>query len=122
MEIILVLLALFGIKHFFADFVWQTQSMVETKGIYGAPGGLHHAFTHGILTAFVLLPLIGQIMLILKIAFIDAFIHYHVDWTKQRYSKKYTPANKEFWFWFGLDQTCHYLTYIGIIAWLVYAV
>lgn len=119
MEAIIVLLALFGIKHFLGDFVFQTPTMVATKGTYGAIGGIQHAGVHGLLTAMVLTALVLPSTLILQLALIDALIHYHVDWAKQQFSRKYTTADKSFWFWFGLDQTLHYLTYIGIIAWLV---
>lgn len=117
---LLVLLALLTVKHFLADFVFQTQNMVDTKGTYGAFGGLHHAFIHGMFTAFVLLPIIPQTIVILQLAFVDAFLHYHIDWAKMRIGAKYqyTPADKAFWFWIGLDQLLHYLTYILITAWV----
>jgi hypothetical protein len=118
METILVLLALFGIKHFLADYVFQTPKMLEEKGTYGAFGGLQHAYVHGLLTGFVLLPVVPSLLVICKLAIIDGIIHYHVDWTKKQMSSHYTIADKEFWFWFGLDQTLHYLTYIGIITWV----
>lgn len=43
MTFIIILLALFGIKHFLADFLWQTPKMLSEKGTYGASGGLEHA-------------------------------------------------------------------------------
>ena len=55
---VFLLLSLFGIKHFIADFALQYQYMVRDKGIYGAAGGLHHAFLHASLTFFVLIRLI----------------------------------------------------------------
>jgi hypothetical protein len=117
---LLVLLALLSVKHFLADFVFQSQHMIETKGIYGASGGLHHAFVHGMLTAFVLLPIIPQVIIVLQLAFVDAFLHYHIDWAKMKIGRKYnyTPSDRAFWFWIGLDQLLHYLTYIGITAWV----
>ena len=118
MEIIVILFTLFVVKHFIADFILQTDVMVQEKGTYGAPGGLHHACWHGILTAFILYPIIGNVMVVLQIGFIDALIHYHIDWAKTNISKQYTPENKEFWFWLGVDQMLHYLTYVGLIAWM----
>jgi len=118
-ETVLVLFVLFSIKHFLADFVFQSNTMVEQKGTYGAFGGLQHAFTHAMLTAFLLLPVIPLIMVVLKLAFLDGVIHYHIDWAKQQFSKGYTPADKSFWFWLGLDQMLHQLTYVIIIGWVV---
>jgi hypothetical protein len=118
-ETVIILLLLFSIKHFLADFVFQSNTMVQEKGTYGAMGGLQHAFTHAMLTAFLLLPVIPVVMVVLKIAFIDGIIHYHIDWIKQKASKGYTPADKAFWFWLGLDQMLHYITYLVITAWVV---
>lgn len=118
MELIVILFTLLVVKHFIADFILQTDKMVQEKGTYGAPGGLHHSLWHGLLTAFIFFPVIGSVMLVLKIGFIDAVCHYHIDWAKMNITRKYTPANQEFWFWLGVDQMLHYLTYIGLIAWV----
>lgn len=119
MEIVIVLFTLFVLKHFIADFIFQTDTMVIEKGIYGAPGGLHHAYVHGMMTAFLLLPFISGVLVVLQYAFVDALIHYHVDWAKMNICRNMTPKDKPFWFWLGVDQMLHYLTYIGIIAWIV---
>lgn len=118
-ELVLTLLVLLVLKHFIADFILQTDTMVREKGTYGAKGGLHHSFIHGILTALVMLPLTESVILALFIGLVDAIAHYHIDWAKMNISKHYTPADKQFWFWLGVDQMLHYLTYIGIIAWVI---
>ena len=121
MDITLILFALFFIKHFLADFVFQTDTMITTKGTYGATGGIHHAYVHAILTAVVLLPVLTSLILVMLMAVLDGVIHYHIDWVKMNIGKKYnhTPADTSFWFWIGLDQMAHNLTYIGIIALVV---
>jgi hypothetical protein len=43
----LLILTLLFIKHFLADFVWQTDTMVIEKGKYGYLGGLQHSGLHG---------------------------------------------------------------------------
>ena len=48
MTVVIILLALFGIKHFVADFVLQFNFMLRDKGTYGAPGGTDHAAMHAI--------------------------------------------------------------------------
>jgi len=115
METVIVLLALFGIKHFLADFLWQFPYMVADKGQYGALSGLVHAGIHGILTFFVLIGFVRPEDAV-TIALIDSAVHYHIDWAKTNLSQGLTIEDHRFWVWFGLDQTLHYLTYIAIIA------
>jgi hypothetical protein len=117
MNTIILLLALFGIKHFVCDFVLQFPYMLAQKGTYGAEGGIHHATIHGIWTWFILLPFLGTMAVFP--ALFDAALHYHIDWAKQQLNKALTPADRMFWVWFGADQGLHYLTYIAIIGWTV---
>ena len=118
---ILLLLTLLAIKHFVADFLIQTPTMIAEKGRYGAIGGLEHAGIHGIGTAIVMYPFLYSDALIISFIFglIDATIHYHVDWAKMNMSKGLTTADHKFWIWFGADQLLHSLTYIGLVAILV---
>jgi hypothetical protein len=117
LEIVVVLLALFGIKHFIADFVLQFPYMLSQKGIYGAEGGIHHALIHAVLTWVILFGLIGSAAVFG--ALFDMLAHYHIDWAKQQLNKGLTPADRKFWIWLGLDQALHYLTYVAIIGWIV---
>jgi len=115
-QLIVLLLALFGIKHFICDFVLQFNYMLREKGIYGAFGGLHHAMMHGACT-FAILSWFFPFAL--WAGFLDFIAHYHIDWAKQQLNKGLGPADRMFWVWFGADQTAHYLTYIAIIGWAV---
>jgi hypothetical protein len=117
MNTVILLLALFGIKHFICDFVLQFPYMLAQKGIYGARGGLDHAYIHGIFTWFILMPFIGSMAAFP--ALVDIAAHYHIDWAKQQLNKGLTPADRMFWVWFGADQALHYLTYIAIIGFIV---
>jgi hypothetical protein len=123
MTFIVVLLALFGIKHFVCDFVLQTNNMLSDKGIYGAPGGRNHAIAHAIGTFIVLviaLPWRLDVHIVaIVLGILDGLIHYHIDWAKTNLSSKYTSKDREFWIYLGADQGLHYLTYVGIIAVLV---
>jgi hypothetical protein len=116
-ELVVVLLALFGVKHFICDFLLQFHYMVEQKAIYGAGGGIEHALCHAAGTWFILIPFFGILGFIP--ALVDGIIHYHVDWSKQQLTRGLTPADRKFWVWLGLDQALHYLTYIAIIGWIV---
>lgn len=115
---IILLLALFGIKHFLADFLWQFPYMVADKGYYGGAGGMAHAGIHGILTFFVLIGFVRPEDAV-TIALIDSAVHYHIDWAKTNLSRGLSIEDHRFWIWFGLDQTLHYLTYIAIIGIIV---
>ena len=118
METILILFALLTLKHFLADFVFQTHKMVLEKGTYGAKGGIQHSAIHAGFTALIFLTVITDVYAVLLIAFLDFFAHYHIDWAKMNINRnrKLTPADEAFWFWLGVDQLMHYLTYIGLIA------
>ena len=112
---IYILLALFGIKHFLADFVFQYDYMVQEKGIYGAMGGIHHSLYHFMFTLFILLFVTGNLYIALGSALVDGVLHYHIDWAKQQLNRGLTPADRKFWLYLGLDQCLHYLTYILLI-------
>ena len=118
-KLIIILLALFGIKHFICDFWLQFPYMLSEKGIYGAEGGRHHALMHTAGTFLVLAVTIPSIEVAVFLGFLDGFIHYHIDWVKTNLARGYTPADSEFWILLGADQGLHYLTYVGIIAILV---
>jgi hypothetical protein len=125
MTTVILLLALFGIKHFVCDFLLQYPHMVEQKGKYGARGGIEHAAIHFLGTVIVLVlvlpwnPFTHFVALILGL--FDGIIHYHIDWLKQQLNRGLTTADRMFWVWFGADQGLHYLTYIAIIGVIVLA-
>lgn len=115
---VFLLLALFGIKHFIADFAMQYDYMVRDKGIYGAAGGVHHAATHASWTFLILVPFVTSADQLLILPLADGVIHYHIDYFKQQLNRGLTTADRLFWVYLGLDQALHYLTYIAIIAYL----
>jgi hypothetical protein len=119
MSTVILLLALFGIKHFICDFVLQYPYMLIEKGIYGAQGGLHHAAFHMIGTALVLLLCEFPIIDILLLSLIDGIMHYHIDWGKQQLNRGLTSADNKFWIILGADQALHYLTYVFIIGLII---
>lgn len=123
MTFIIVLLVLFGIKHFICDFVLQTNSMVQDKGTYLGIGGVRHALHHAIGTFIVLMIALpwrlDAHLLAIVIGCLDGFVHYHIDYAKSKLSQGSTPADQKFWILLGADQGLHYLTYVGIISILV---
>ena len=118
MTTIIILLALFGIKHFVADFVLQSDTMINDKGTYGAPGGLDHAAWHGILTFLILVWFVNPYSAVL-LSLVDSAVHYHIDYIKTNLSRGLTPKDRKFWIYLGADQGLHYLTYVGIIGVIV---
>jgi hypothetical protein len=117
----LITFILLQIKHFLADFVWQTDRMIQEKGIYGERHGVYHSGIHalGTFVVFVVLhPILGLVC-----ALIDFICHYHIDWAKININKRhnYTPADKKFWFWIGLDQLAHQITYVFLVGWAFFA-
>ena len=115
---VFILLALFGIKHFIADFLMQFSYMLREKGIYGAEGGLHHAGVHASWTFLILVPFIHRPSDLIALSLVDFVLHYHIDYFKQQLNKGLTPKDRNFWIWLGLDQALHYLTYVGIISYV----
>jgi hypothetical protein len=115
---VFILLALFGIKHFIADFLMQFDYMLREKGIYGATGGVHHSLVHASWTFLILVFFSSDVNTIIALSFADFVLHYHIDYFKQKLNKGLTAADRMFWIWLGLDQALHYLTYVGIISYV----
>ena len=115
MELILLVLVLLQIKHWYIDFVNQSNEEVASKAIYGDRAGIMHSAKHGLGTmlAITLVVTPAYIFFAFICGIIDFVIHYHVDWAKMNYGNRdiTTPA---FWNHLGLDQMMHQLTYIFI--------
>ena len=119
-ELFFIVLILLQIKHWYIDFVNQTEEEVKCKGTYLDWQGVKHSLKHGLGTAivfFLFIPIEGALL----IGLIDFFLHYHIDWAKININKKYnyTIENPKFWMWLGLDQMAHQITYLGLVALLV---
>lgn len=116
METLLIVLILFQIKHWYIDFVNQSDEEVAHKGIYLDWRGMKHSLKHGLATAAILIAFFGTDYYIFSIilGLIDFVTHYHIDWVKMNYGNRdiTTPA---FWNHLGLDQMAHQLVYIGLV-------
>lgn len=112
---IFLLLALLQIKHWYIDFVNQSDVEVASKGIYGDGPGINHSVKHGIGTMFAIVAVTGTPYIAFAgiLAFIDFIFHYHIDWLKMNYGNR-DIKNRLFWSHLGLDQMAHQLTYLGI--------
>jgi hypothetical protein len=110
---ILLILILLQIKHWYVDFVQQTDAQVKHKGIYGHPIGMVHSGWQGAFTAVIFwiwLPATDALFL----GLVDFFLHYHIDYVKMHFGNR-DITTKAFWAQLGLDQLAHQLTYIFLI-------
>jgi hypothetical protein len=116
---IFILLALLFIKHWYIDFVNQTNEEVAGKGIYGNAHGLMHSIKHGVATTAIFCAFTGDFTYSVIIGILDFVLHYHIDWAKMNINKrfKYTIEMPQFWAWLGADQLAHSLTYLALV-WL----
>jgi hypothetical protein len=108
-----LILTLLFVKHFLADFCWQSDRMLRDKGHFGRLGGLQHAGLHGALTYAILMHFLGLQACIILAVF-DAVIHYIVDITHRRLTVRLSTDADAFWFWIGVDQLVHAVTYLAI--------
>jgi hypothetical protein len=120
-QMIVLVMFLLGIKHFIADFVLQTNRMVEEKGIYLKAHGIYHSAIQAAGTFLALAWIHPALGLVFGI--FDFLAHYHIDWAKMKINRHfgYTPKDDRFWVLLGLDQLLHYLTYVLIIGWVFFA-
>jgi hypothetical protein len=132
---VFVLLVLFQLKHFFADYPLQTKYMLGKFKDFGwekpllAHVGVHALFTFLITCYF-------GVFHAVCFAGIDATIHFVMDRFKadRRYlgrfkslteetaptaTKEQWRSNNYFWWSLGFDQMIHHLTHYFIIFWLV---
>ena len=117
---IFIILALLFIKHWYIDFVNQSNEEVAGKGTYGNAHGLMHSIKHGAVTCAIFAVAFYDLPFGMIIGFIDFVLHYHIDWAKMNINRRYnyTIDKPEFWAWLGADQLAHSLTYLALV-WMV---
>jgi hypothetical protein len=116
---IFILLALLFVKHWYIDFVNQTNEEVAGKGTYGNAHGLMHSIKHGVATAVIFGLFTQDFAYSVTIGIIDFVLHYHIDWAKMNINRHYgyTIDKPAFWAWLGADQLAHSLSYLALV-WL----
>jgi hypothetical protein len=116
-DAIILFLVLFALKHFIVDFPLQGEYQWRNKGTYAHPGGMLHAGLHGCATMIILF-FFTTFEMAIALAWLDAVVHYHIDWAKMNLNAKYgwkPDTHPEFWILLGADQLLHTLTYILIL-------
>jgi uncharacterized protein DUF3307 len=116
-QMILLAMVVFQIKHFVFDFVLQPYRLVVKKGIYLHPAGLLHAGGHMLGSIPAMLILTRAPLPITVLALGEFVLHYHADWMKARVDGKLGLNHRHTLYWaiFGADQLIHQLTYVGMI-------
>ena len=114
---IFIILILLQIKHWYIDFVNQTDEEVAHKGIYLDWRGITHSVKHGLAT-FVILFLFAPFGWAVFLGIVDAVLHYHIDWAKMNKGNR-DIRTKEFWNHLGLDQMAHQISYLLIVGILI---
>jgi len=114
---IYILLSLLFVKHWYIDFVNQTNEEVQGKGIYGNAYGLMHSIKHGLITAIIFGLFVHDFDVAVIWGILDFVLHYHIDWAKMKINKRfgYTVEMPQFWVWLGADQLAHSLTYLFLV-------
>lgn len=120
---ILLLYIAFRLKQFLCDFLLQTDWMALTKGMPGAQGYralFSHTATHGVVTALIMLVFAPSLWWLGPVDFV---VHSLVDRFKGilTYQKGWKPADRLFWWSFGMDQEAHNFTHLAYICYIVLA-
>lgn len=111
---LIVLMMIFQLKHFIADYLLQFPYMYQGKGkAYKWIRPLaDHSAVHASIT--FLIGLMYGVKLALIAALIDFITHFVID--RWKAVKTYTPQQSEFWIALGADQMLHHLVGIMIAS------
>lgn len=132
--LIFILLVVYQIKHFLADFPLQGPYMLKkfSPGWGFVPPLLAHVAVHASLTYAIVGTVTNNGLLAIQLAAIDAGIHFIMDRLKagpkylgqfkaltageyQTATAKAKTGNTLFWWSLGLDQMVHHLTHYYLI-------
>jgi hypothetical protein len=118
LDVMIILLILLQIKHWYVDFHLQNEEEIACKGIYGNCLGINHSIKHGVGTFICLLLVTGftNVLYTIVLSFLNFVLHYHTDYMKMNYGNT-DGESKKFWRHLGLGQMIHQLTYL-LIAYL----
>lgn len=120
--LILLSMLVFQIKHFLCDFALQTSGQIRNKGVYLHPAGLTHAGLHAIGSVPAILVLTRSPLPLVVLPLVEFAFHYHTDYGKVKLDRhlRLNDQNTLYWIIFGTDQLIHQLTYIAMIAAILY--
>lgn len=112
---LIVLIAVFQVKHFVADYILQGKYMLGKFKLVGWEMPLlAHSSIHMAMTFFIVLCYL-PVQYALMLAVLDMGIHFVIDRLKVLISRGYDSSkDKEFWWALGADQMSHHFTHYGI--------
>lgn len=118
-EMIFVLLILFQVKHYVADYPLQNVYML---GKFKETGWVlplaTHCSVHAVFTFLICSMFNVAVGVCILLALMDFAIHFTMDRIKAspKMLGRFKPDQKEFWWALGIDQMVHHLTHYLIIA------
>jgi len=115
MEQIFLLLIVFQLKHFLADYIFQTRYML---GKMQREVWFYPLFSHVVVHAVFTLTIVFFVNFSLWwLALVDLVVHFTMDRIKASPSmlNRFELTNKYFWWSLGIDQMVHHLTHYWII-------
>lgn len=134
-ETLFVLLVVYQVKHFVADFPLQGEYMLGKfkDGWDFLPPLLAHAGVHAVFTFGIAAFFTHSLFFALALGACDGTVHFFMDRIKagKKYLGRYKPLtaaeypsatpkqkrhNKFFWWSLGFDQMVHHLTHYALIA------
>jgi hypothetical protein len=124
-EMIFVLLVVFQLKHYLADFPLQNAYML---GKFKESGWVlpltAHCGVHAYMTLMIAAVVTGNVGVMVGVAALDFSLHFAMDRLKAspKMWGRFKPTETRFWSALGFDQMFHHLTHYLIIAIIVLAV
>lgn len=121
-ELIFILMIVYQIKHFAADYIFQYNYMlkkVSPDWDFLAPLALHCG-VHGLLTVVICLFINPSLF---WLGFVDFSVHFALDRLRSgpKYLGRYKDLNNSiFWWILGADQMFHHLTHIWLVWYILY--
>lgn len=122
---IFLLLLLFQVKHYVADFVIQINdpSSMRKFDHTGWVGPLaKHAGHHAVLTGLIVAIATQSLILTVALAALDFVVHFTMDRIKASPNilGRYKYPDPPYWYSLGADQSVHHLTHYAIIFAIIY--
>ena len=120
LEIVMIfaLLLIYQIKHYFCDYLLQTEYML---GKFKRDGWVipltMHSLVHAVVTFAILVNFREDMMMVVYLSLFDFVAHFIMDRIKASPNLlgRFNHQQKEFWWAVGLDQMWHHLTHYVII-------
>jgi hypothetical protein len=117
LQVPILAIFLFILKHLVCDFFLQPPYMFLNKGKLLHPGGLLHSLVNGVGTTIVIAIVFPQVTTPACLMFgaLEMIAHYAIDFSRvnlQTIHEWRPESSPNYWFLLGIDQTLHHLYYL----------